>query len=94
MLYHRATKTNEPTTSYGTALSQLSRRRCTLLMAEYLLIQSMHLGTSIIFFNGVKKKNCFSETFLLLNMKPSLLKLIFSLETDVSNNKVRYLFGE
>lgn len=64
------------------------------MMAEYLLIQSMHLGTSIIFFNGVKKKNCFSETFLLLNMKPSLLKLIFSLETDVSNNKVRYLFGE
>ena len=56
MLYHRARKTNEPTTSYGVALSQLPRTRCMLLMEEYLLIHSMHLGTSIIFFNEVKKK--------------------------------------
>lgn len=48
-------KLNEPTTSYGTALSQLLRRRCTLWWRSMHLFNPCIWGPPLYFSNGVKK---------------------------------------
>lgn len=47
---------------------------------------SIHAFGDLNFIFQWSKKYMVSEAFLLLNMKPNLLKLIFSLETYVANN--------